>query len=109
MTPDRVEIASLLIDLEAALRGMNLWELEPPSEEALASTQPFAVDTRDFHQWLQFIFMPTIQHILLSDLPLPEACGVTPMAEEFFDRGRYKSAELLDCLGELDRLISEAD
>jgi len=56
LEPPRSDIAERLIDLEAELRQLNLWAADPPTPEALASEQPFAVDTLALEQWLQFIF-----------------------------------------------------
>ena len=49
----RTAIAAQLIDLEAALRQLNLWSDESPSQEALSSEQPFAMDSLEFEEWLQ--------------------------------------------------------
>ena len=68
----RTAIAAQLIDLEAALRQLNLWSDEPPSQEALSSEQPFAMDSLEFEEWLQFIFLPTIYEVLDSGSALPE-------------------------------------
>ena len=48
------EIAELLIDIEAQLRQLGQWDKEPPAPEALASEQPFSVDTLTLPQSLQF-------------------------------------------------------
>ncbi len=39
------EVAELLIDIESELRKLGLWSQIPPTEQALASDQPFCVDT----------------------------------------------------------------
>ena len=57
----RIRVAALLIDLEGALRSRLLWDADEPSPEALASTQPFCIDTLDFPQWLQFVFLPRMR------------------------------------------------
>ena len=75
------EIAAVLIDIEAQLRQLDLWDRVPPSAEALSSDQPFCVDTLSLPQWLQFIFLPTLYLMLEEDQPLPSRCGITPMAE----------------------------
>ena len=67
----RTAIAAQLIDLEAALRQLNLWSDEAPSQEALSSEQPFAMDSLEFEEWLQFIFLPTIYNCLLYTSPSP--------------------------------------
>ncbi len=49
----RTEVAELLIDIEAQLRQLNLWDRTPPSKASLASTEPFCIDTLTLPQWLQ--------------------------------------------------------
>ena len=75
----RTDVAEVLIDIEAELRRLGLWDAAPPPAEALASTEPFAIDTLTPPQWLQFIFLPTLY--------LP-------------------TAELLDALRRVDALLS---
>ncbi len=86
--PGSEQVAALLIDIEAELRQLNLWDDVSPSEQALASSEPFCVDTLSFTQWLQFIFLPTMYHLMESEAPLPTECGIAPMAEEHF-RGLF--------------------
>jgi uncharacterized protein YqcC (DUF446 family) len=74
-------LASLLIDIECELRRANLWSVEPPSAEALASVEPFCVDSMDFQQWLQFVLLPRMQMLLEARAPLPLQCDIATMAE----------------------------
>lgn len=101
-----IEVASLLIDIEAELRRLNLWQSEPPSPAALASVEPFAIDTLNFPQWLQFIFLVKIHALIERQQPLPERCNMAPMAEEYFRGGGLDVAALLDTLVALDQLLS---
>jgi uncharacterized protein YqcC (DUF446 family) len=106
LSPQRVAIASALIDVEAELRSLGLWQQERPSESALASLQPFAIDTLQLEQWLQFIYLPTFHALLAQDMDLPAACGVAPMVEEAM-RGRgLMTGRLEAALTEVDRLIN---
>ena len=102
----RTEIAEVLIDIEAQLRQLGLWDKIPPSTEALASTEPFCVDTLTLPQWLQFIFLPTIYQMLEQEQDLPERCGIAPMAEEFFKGSGLAVGELVDSLLKIDELLS---
>ncbi len=102
----QTDIAEVLIDIEAELRRLGLWDKIPPSTEALSSQQPFAVDTLTLPQWLQFIFLPTIYEMLETEQPLPERCGIVPMAEEFFRGTELHCAELMTALGRIDALLS---
>ena len=102
----QTEIAEVLIDIEAELRRLGLWDKIPPSTEALASQQPFAVDTLTLPQWLQFIFLPRIDELLETGQALPERCGIVPMAEEFFRGTELHCAELMKALARIDELLS---
>ena len=102
------QVAALLIEVEASLRGMNLWEAEAPSAEALASSEPFCIDTLDFPQWLQHIFLPTLYAILEAGQVLPGECGVAPMAAEYFRGLDLPSGELESGLAAIDQLLTKA-
>jgi len=100
------DIAELLIDIEAELRQLGLWDRVPPSPEALASDQPFSIDTLTLPQWLQFIFLPTIYRMLEEGQPLPQRCGIAPMAEEYFRGLGMASGALEQALLQVDELLS---
>ncbi len=98
-----VEIASLLIDIEAELRRLQLWDSEAPSAAALASTEPFCVDTLSFTQWLQFIFLPRM-HALIAAAQLPPGrCEIKPLAEQYFSDSRLDVLALLRAIDALDQ------
>lgn len=100
-------IAASLIDVEAELRGLRLWDSELPPSEALESQQPFAIDTLTLPQWLQFIFLPTMYRLIDEGAPLPSKCGIVPMAEEYFRGQAAPISGLLDALECIDELLSE--
>ncbi len=102
----RTDIAEVLIDIESELRQLGLWDRIPPSSAALASDQPFCVDTLTLPQWLQFIFLPTLYQLLETDQALPARCGIAPMAEEFFKGGTLSTAGLEAALLRIDNLLS---
>ena len=104
--PQSEQVHALLIDVEAHLRQMGLWQLQPPSPEALASDQPFCIDTLGFDQWLQFIFLPTMYDLLESGQALPSQCGIAPMAEEYFRGTMLPSRALEQTLAAVDRLLT---
>ena len=101
-----IEVAALLIDIEAQLRQLGLWERQSPPPEALASDQPFSVDTLTLPQWLQFIFLPTLYRLLAQGEPLPGRCGIAPMAQEYFRGLALASATLEQTLLKMDRILS---
>ncbi|WP_104401987.1 YqcC family protein [Vibrio penaeicida] len=75
-------ISILIENLKTALQQENLWESTPPSSEALASQQPFAYDTLEPHQWLQWIFITRLEAMISASQPLPSALQLLPYFEE---------------------------
>jgi uncharacterized protein YqcC (DUF446 family) len=101
-------VAEVLIDIEAQLRQLGQWDKIPPSEQALASEQPFCVDTLTLPQWLQFVFLPTIYHLLETEQALPQRCGIVPLAQEYFRGTGLPCEELLEALVRIDELLTDA-
>jgi uncharacterized protein YqcC (DUF446 family) len=101
-------IAQQLLLIERELRLQGWWDEQPPSDQALASQQPFCVDTLAFEQWLQWIFLPRMKYLLESGAALPEACGIQPMAEQVYGERSEQAQVLIRLLGEFDQLICGA-
>ncbi|RUO44365.1 hypothetical protein CWE15_04105 [Aliidiomarina taiwanensis] len=98
------ETMQLLTQLREQLQALDLWEGTPPSPELLKSTEPFAVDTLEFHQWLQFIMIPEFEHRIHNNIALPKGFAVSPMAEESW-RGKWgERRALILTLRALDEL-----
>ena len=106
MSDTHVRIAAVLMDIEKELRDLLLWQQQPPPPEALASTQPFGIDTLNFAQWLQFVFLPRMHQLADAAGALPQQCGIAPMAEEYFRDLGLNSGELLRQLRLIDRILS---
>jgi uncharacterized protein YqcC (DUF446 family) len=102
----RDELTELLGALERELREQGRWAATPPRPEDLQSTQPFAFDTLEFDQWLQWIFVPKLQHRLSLQLPLPQDCAVSPMAEEVYTDDSRAAQRLVSILAAIDTLLS---
>lgn len=100
-------LKSLLMDLEAQLHLLGCWDKQSPGGEALASTSPFAIDTLEFYQWLQWIFIPKMHDLIERKLLVTMACGITPMAEQWAAMRGFKAEQLLKVLAEIDQLLSE--
>lgn len=100
------QVADSLLRVEIELRQLGVWESTQPPAEAFQSTQPFCLDTLEFTQWLQFVFVERMKVIIEGDHPLPAVSGIAPMAEEHF-RGRPESGErLIKELEAIDQLLS---
>lgn len=104
------KIAEQLLLIERELRVQGWWDEVSPSAEALNSVEPFSIDTLDFEQWLQWIFLPRMKAILENDLPLPNVSGIQEMAEMVFAarnvQGKDRQLQIL--LKEFDLLIASS-
>jgi uncharacterized protein YqcC (DUF446 family) len=105
----RDELRELLASLERELRIQQRWGDRQPSQQALSSTEPFAVDTLEFDQWLQWIFLPKLHERLARQLPLPQRCAVQPMAEEIYAPDDPSAQRLITIIAAIDALLSGQD
>jgi uncharacterized protein YqcC (DUF446 family) len=97
-------LVEVVDDLEAELRRIRLWELEPPSEALLASTKPFCIDTLELSQWLQWLLIPRMRNIFAGYGDLPTQSAIYPLAEDCFEHLEDPS-RLLMLIERFDRLI----
>ena len=102
----RDELGELLAALEREMREQDRWEFAAPNSQALQSTQPFAFDTLEFDQWLQWIFIAKLREQLAMQLPLPRSCAVSPMAEEVYTDGTRADQRLVTIIKQIDALLS---
>lgn len=103
------ELAEQLLLIERELRALGAWEALPPDPQALASREPFCVDTLTFEQWLQWIFLPRMKAILETGAALPAASGILAMAEMVYRDTPTQVAGLLAALKRFDLLISRGE
>ena len=101
-------IGAYLIDIEADLRQLRLWQSEAPDSAALASTEPFCFDTLTLPQWLQFVFIPRMVELLENGQSLPGSCAIAPMAEEYFSGSDLLVRPLLTHLASLDSYLTRS-
>ena len=106
MSHDYTALADCLIDIEQELRRLNQWQIEAPSAEALASTQPFCIDTLSFSQWVQFVFIPLLSALIDKRALLPVKSQISPMAEEHCKVEALKGATLITLFEQLDTLLT---
>lgn len=104
-----LEVAEQLLLIERELRTQGWWADLPPSDKAMASHEPFCVDSMPFDQWLQWIFLPRMKVILEQGAPLPNVSGIQPMAEQVYGVGNAQSRELIKLLGEFDEILTGAN
>ncbi len=104
----RDRLLVLLNSLESELRLQGRWESLPPPEAALCSAQPFAVDTLEFDQWLQWILLPRLHDLLLRQQPLPTSCAIEPMAEECYEPDDPTTTRIVSIIAQIDALLNDS-
>ncbi|MET3998606.1 YqcC family protein [Marinobacterium sp. MBR-109] len=100
------QVSVLLLKIRTEMEVLELWQSSPPSAEALASTQPFCVDTLHFTEWLQWLLIPRLQEMIRQELPLPQSSQIQPMAEEVFKQVQADTDRLLELIEQLDAQLS---
>lgn len=88
------------------MRARSLWQSTLPSPQALASSEPFAIDTLDPEQWLQWIFIPRMQTLIRQQQPLPSGFAITPYFEQCW-QGQQDKAALITLLMQIDKECGE--
>jgi uncharacterized protein YqcC (DUF446 family) len=94
-------------EIEAEMKRIGYWSLEPLSEEAYQFQKAFAMDTMAFSQWLQFILIPRVRSIIeqKGDFPSESMVGVQAVRE--FD-GDANATGLINLLSEFDALFRKS-
>ncbi len=98
-------IADVLLEVEATLRVNGKWDKTSPDSSALASKQPFCVDTLAFEQWLQWIFLPRMKLALEETRPLPANSSIFVYAKACLKENDPSTGSLLKLIKRFDELI----
>ena len=100
------KVADLLLQIEQALRELELWSDKTPTSEQLMSSEPFCLDTLTFPEWIQFVFIEKLNDIIEQGTELPMNSSIAPMAEEFFRGADLNVKNLVELMGAFDQLVS---
>ncbi|MBS7325634.1 MAG: YqcC family protein [Thiopseudomonas sp.] len=100
------DLAHCLLEVEAELRRLGWWSEQAPHAAALASREPFCLDTLRFEQWLQWVFLPRMHALIRESGDLPQHSAITEMAEVSYMEILGKTVVLRRHLKRLDRLLS---
>ncbi|ACS97261.1 MULTISPECIES: YqcC family protein [Aggregatibacter] len=92
--------------LQHTMERLALWQSVPPQEAAFLSEQPFALDTMNPTEWLQWIFIPRMHALVESQAPLPRQIAISPYLEEALKEEDYL-AELLIPIMEIEKLLQQ--
>ncbi|CAM3583945.1 YqcC family protein [Vibrio aquimaris] len=90
-----------LEQLTGQMRVLQLWQSTRPDKHLLESNQPFAVDTLQPHEWLQWIFIPKMADLIEREMPLPTGFCLTPYFEESW-KSNHEYHELIDLIRAID-------
>lgn len=99
------QLAKLLLTLEECLIKYSLWQKNPIKKELLNSTQPFCHDTLKPEQWLQFVFIVKLEHLIKVGFPLPNKCDITPYYQEAL-KDHPQMLEITNLTKQIDDLLS---
>ncbi|MDD1783769.1 YqcC family protein [Enterovibrio sp. ZSDZ35] len=98
------KVGALLLQLRETLVQHGHWQSQAPSDEKLASSEPFAVDTLSCTEWLQWIFIPKMQFLVDHHFPLPDAFNISPYVDEAL-KGANGHLEITQVTMTLDALM----
>lgn len=97
-----------LQQLQQVMQQFALWQTQPPSAQALASNEPFAIDHLEATEWLQWIFIPRMTALCESGQPLPHKMAVSPYIEEALKEHEALAA-LLSPIVAIETLLQAQD
>lgn len=100
-------IIQRLQQVEAVMREHDHWQTHSPEADALASTQPFCLDTLEPLEWLQWVLIPRFHALIEAGLPLPSGFAVAPYYEVALPPTTPGHAALLLTLNQFDALFQD--
>jgi uncharacterized protein YqcC (DUF446 family) len=101
------KMQDILLQIEQELKEVQLWQQAPVDPVSLQSQEPFCCDTLNFEQWLQFILIPKLHHMLVLGAKLPANASIAPMGEHLWQHDATKH-KLIALLRQLDDCFNEA-
>lgn len=109
-TEHKASLLEALENIETELKALECWGgvEKRPADDAFLSETPFFLDTMDFHQWLEYVFIPKFHEMIETNAPLPEQMMIHTVAQVTYKGqwGRYQ--KLIQHLMHIDKLINEA-
>lgn len=91
-----IPLLNLLLQVEESLKLHNMWSDISPSEDALNSKEPFAIDLLLPEEWLQWIFIPKMK-LMIEKQQVASGFSISPYFEEVWrlEGDKQKIVELL--------------
>jgi uncharacterized protein YqcC (DUF446 family) len=98
------EVERKISEIEAEMKHIGYWSLEPLPDKAYDFHHAFAMDTMTFSQWLQFVLIPRVRSIIEQEGDFPSESMVGAQAVREFD-GDTTASNLVTLLSEFDDLF----
>ena len=102
---DQNKLSLYLEQLRDELIAETLWLEDELDENKYKSTAPFCCDTMEFHEWLQFVFLPKMQYMIDNNLELPSSRAIAPMGEVEYRTELKERENLIKILNKIDSLF----
>lgn len=99
------EMMLIIEQIEQEMKRIKLWQSYPPKPDAFFSQQPFAIDTMQSHEWLQWIFIPRIKALQEAKATLPRQFALHPYFSETM-KEQKETQDLLRLIKALDDLVA---
>jgi uncharacterized protein YqcC (DUF446 family) len=93
-------------ELDNELRRLNRWQDSPLPSDKFEDMGAFGSNTMTFEQWIQFVLMPRIGHIVQNKGKLPTDSMLATYATRVFD-GDPDASGLIALLYDIDELTHE--
>jgi uncharacterized protein YqcC (DUF446 family) len=94
------KLSQLLSETEQRLKHFGLWSQVQPSAQALASQQPFSLDTLSPEAWLQWVFIPKMAQAIASQT-VPAGVVISPYFEQVW-QGQTDRLAIISLLQAID-------
>ncbi|MDO7643403.1 MAG: YqcC family protein [Reinekea forsetii] len=99
-------ISVILDEIQALMMRDGRWQSMAPSAEAMMSTDPFCINSMDFLEWLQWIYLARLRALIDAGRPMPMGAQVAPYAEEALKAEGAKVTTLIALVRDLDRALA---
>lgn len=96
-----------LRELEAAMMAGSMWRQEAPSAAALASREPFCVDSMSLPQWLRYVLIARLRAMIEARQALPVTADMAPAAELYLkDHSLGARLPVVEAVRKIDVILS---
>ena len=107
MSPVVMNIMKQLNEIENIMRSIGLYSSEAPPHHAFSSNLPFCCDQMLFHEWLQWVLIPSTRYLLAENKVLPYRNHIFTVAETEMAGLPQDTDDLLSAIHTLDELFRQ--